>query len=198
MQRKRRRFAGFRPEPRTAAWVQQSFAVRPAVAGRRLVAQRQAGRDFASKTEAIGVDAGSGGQSCCAGTSALSTWLKSARSCSSRLPSGSRIRVHDLRGTFVTVSLANDNTESSISDRTGHRSSAMINNYKRIARGFQELDVGTLSPLDSALPELRALASAASSDQPPPVGSGPEVGQRSQIQQRNEASPRGFEPLLQP
>lgn len=95
-----------------------------------------------------------------------------------------QIRVHDLRGTFVTVSLANDKTESWISDRTGHRSSAMINNYKRVARGFQELDVGTLSPLDSALPELRALASAAASDQPLPVGGGPEVGQRSEIQQK--------------
>jgi len=94
-----------------------------------------------------------------------------------------QIRVHDLRGSFVTISLANDKTESWISDRTGHRSSAMINNYKRIARGFQELDAGTLSPLDFALPELRALASTAASDQPPPVEGGPEVGQRSEIQQ---------------
>jgi hypothetical protein len=94
-----------------------------------------------------------------------------------------QIRVHDLRGTFVTVSLANNKTESWISDRTGHRSSAMINNYKRVARGFQELEIGTLSPLDSALPELRALASAASSDQPLPVGGGPEVGHRSDFQQ---------------
>jgi hypothetical protein len=97
-----------------------------------------------------------------------------------------QIRVHDLRGRFVTISLANDKTESWISDRTGHRSSAMINNYKRIVRGFQELDVGTLSPLDSARPELRALAVAAAPDQPPPVGGGPEVGQRSEIQQKTQ------------
>jgi integrase len=36
------------------------------------------------------------------------------------------IRTHDLRGTFVTISLANGRSESWISDRTGHRSSQMI------------------------------------------------------------------------
>lgn len=66
-----------------------------------------------------------------------------------------QIRVHDLRGTFVTVSLANDRTESWISDRTGHRSSAMINRYKRISRTFTELGLGRLAPLDEAIPELR-------------------------------------------
>jgi Phage integrase family len=47
-----------------------------------------------------------------------------------------RIRVHDLRGTFVTVSLANGKSESWISDRTGHHSSAMIKKYKRVARSI--------------------------------------------------------------
>jgi hypothetical protein len=72
----------------------------------------------------------------------------------------------------------------------------MINNYKRIARGFQELDAGTLSPFDFALPELRALASAAVSDQPAPAGGGPKVGQRSEIQQerrRPQGEPRRTE-----
>lgn len=52
-----------------------------------------------------------------------------------------RIRVHDLRGTFVTVALANGKTEAWISDRTGHRSSQMIAKYKRTARTFGELDL---------------------------------------------------------
>lgn len=67
------------------------------------------------------------------------------------------IRVHDLRGTFVTLSLANGATESWISDRTGHRSSQMINKYKRAARTAAELNQGTLDPLDKAVPELANL-----------------------------------------
>ncbi len=65
-----------------------------------------------------------------------------------------RIRVHDLRGTFVTINLANGKSESWISDRTGHRSSVMLARYKRTARTFAELHVGTLTPLDEALPDL--------------------------------------------
>jgi len=65
-----------------------------------------------------------------------------------------RIRVHDLRGTFVTVALANGKSESWISDRTGHKSSAMIAKYKRNARTFAELDLGTLARLDESIPEL--------------------------------------------
>ena len=57
-----------------------------------------------------------------------------------------RIRGHDLRDTFVTVSLANGRTEAWISDRTGHRSSQMIGKYKRTARTFAELSLSvTLS-----------------------------------------------------
>ncbi len=70
-----------------------------------------------------------------------------------------RIRVHDLRGTFVTLSLANGRSESWIADRTGHRSSAMINRYKRTARSFAELELGSPSPLIEAIPELAQLAS---------------------------------------
>ena len=67
-----------------------------------------------------------------------------------------RIRVHDLRGTFVTVSLANGKSEAWVADRTGHRSSTMINRYKRTARSFAELELGDLTPLNLAIPELRA------------------------------------------
>ena len=64
-------------------------------------------------------------------------------------------RVHDLRGTFVTLALANEKTEAWVADRTGHRSSAMINRYRRRAREAKELNLGQLAPLHVAIPELR-------------------------------------------
>ena len=45
----------------------------------------------------------------------------------------SPIRIHDLRATFVTLALATGRTETWVADRTGHKSSAMINRYR--ARG---------------------------------------------------------------
>ncbi|MGD0679038.1 MAG: tyrosine-type recombinase/integrase [Polyangiaceae bacterium] len=68
------------------------------------------------------------------------------------------IRLHDLRATFVTVSLANGKSETWVADRTGHRSSAMINRYRRQARTWAELGLGELAPLDRAVPELAAVA----------------------------------------
>ncbi len=64
------------------------------------------------------------------------------------------IRIHDLRATFITVSLAMDRTEAWICDRTGHRSSQMVNTYRRAARTAAELGLGDLLPLDQCLPEL--------------------------------------------
>jgi len=66
------------------------------------------------------------------------------------------IRLHDLRATFVTVSLANGKTEQRGSDRTGHKSSQMIALYTRQARTWSELGLGTVSPLDALLPEYEA------------------------------------------
>jgi len=71
-----------------------------------------------------------------------------------------QIRVHDLRGTFVTLSLANGQSEAWVSARTGHESSTMLNAYKRTANSFQELDAGVLVPLDFGLPELRGTTAA--------------------------------------
>jgi hypothetical protein len=65
-----------------------------------------------------------------------------------------QLRVHDLRGTFVTLSLANGRTESWVQDRTGHTTSAMINRYRRAARSATELALGALTPLFQAVPEL--------------------------------------------
>lgn len=65
-----------------------------------------------------------------------------------------QLRAHDLRGTFITIALANGKTETWVADRTGHRSSIMINRYRRSARSAQELGLGPLAPLDGAVPEL--------------------------------------------
>ncbi len=65
-----------------------------------------------------------------------------------------RLRLHDTRATFVTIGLANGRTETWIADRTGHKSSTMINRYRRAARSVAELNLGDLIPLDIAVPEL--------------------------------------------
>jgi integrase len=69
------------------------------------------------------------------------------------------MRVHDLRGTgtVVTLALATGRTEAWVSDRTGHKSSAMIYRYKRAARAAAELRLGWLSPMHQVIPELAAL-----------------------------------------
>lgn len=61
------------------------------------------------------------------------------------------IRVHDLRSTFVTLALAVGRSEQFVADRTGHRSSQMIGNYRRAARTAAELNLGSLKPLNDAL-----------------------------------------------
>jgi len=67
------------------------------------------------------------------------------------------LRLHDLRATFVTVSLANDRTEQWVTDRTGYKSSAMVALYARQARTWGELQLGSLGPLDELLPEMKSL-----------------------------------------
>ncbi|MEZ4293978.1 MAG: site-specific integrase [Polyangiaceae bacterium] len=67
------------------------------------------------------------------------------------------LRVHDLRGTFVTLALANGKNEAWVQDRTGHKSSVMINRYRRAARTAAEAGLGDLHPLDLAIPELREM-----------------------------------------
>lgn len=62
-----------------------------------------------------------------------------------------KLRAHDMRATFVTVSLANGKSEAWIADRTGHKSSAMINRYRRAARQHEELQLGALERLDVLL-----------------------------------------------
>jgi integrase len=62
------------------------------------------------------------------------------------------MRVHDLRATFVTVSLATGKTETWVADRTGHKSSEMINRYRRSAWTWSETALGGLDPLDACFP----------------------------------------------
>jgi integrase len=76
-----------------------------------------------------------------------------------------QFRVHDLRGTFVTLSLACGKSETWVADRTGHTSSQMINRYRRAARSATELGLGQLAPLDEAIPEFSSLKPSGS---PPP------------------------------
>jgi hypothetical protein len=81
---------------------------------------------------------------------------RSAPSRSSFVTTAARqqISVHHLRGTFVTLALANGRPESWVMARTGHRSSQMVNRYRRIATSFAELNLGELAPLDQAIPAL--------------------------------------------
>lgn len=67
------------------------------------------------------------------------------------------IRLHDCRATFITVSLAGGRSETWVQDRTGHKSSVMINRYRRAARTLEELRLGMKDflPLDQAIPEFR-------------------------------------------
>ncbi len=82
------------------------------------------------------------------------------------------IRLHDLRATFVTVSLANGKTEQWVSDRTGHKSSQMIATYARQAGTWSELDLGTLGPLDGLLPEMKGATSSGAGKPPGSPGGG--------------------------
>jgi hypothetical protein len=98
---------------------------------------------------------------------------------------GCPIRVHDLRATFVTVSLANGRTETWVADRTGHRSSVMTNRYRRAARTWAELAMGPLAPLEEAIPELRL-----------PHGLPHNFDPRSTKLESNSAESVGFEPTV--
>jgi len=71
------------------------------------------------------------------------------------------IRLHDTRATFITIALANGRSEAWVQDRTGHKSSLMINRYRRAARTAAELDLGDLRPLYEAIPEFAALLDTA-------------------------------------
>ncbi len=59
--------------------------------------------------------------------------------------------IHALRALFVTEALARGESESWVTDRTGHKSSAMVATYKRRARTFDEANLAHLGELDRLL-----------------------------------------------
>lgn len=62
-----------------------------------------------------------------------------------------KLRAHDLRATFVTMSLAEGKGDTWIRDRTAHKSTSMLDRYRRAARQVAELELGRLELLDLAL-----------------------------------------------
>src|SRR6185369_14698881 len=73
-----------------------------------------------------------------------------------------------------------------VADRTGHKSSVMINRYRRAARTVAELGLGDLRPLDEAIPEVAAMASGMASDPP--------GGEERKCQGSPVVAPVGLEP----
>ena len=67
------------------------------------------------------------------------------------------IRLHDLRATFTTVSLAAGRTEGWCSARTGHRSSAQISAYRRLAQTFADVGATGFVSMAGAIPELNVV-----------------------------------------
>ncbi len=93
------------------------------------------------------------------------------------------MRLHDLRATFVQVSLANGKSEAWVTSRTGHRSSQMLAAYTRRAREWSELGLGTLGDLDKLLPEVSAPTTTTGASAPATATSEPHkpdapIGQR--------------------
>jgi integrase len=103
------------------------------------------------------------------------------------------LRVHDLRASFVTVSLATGRSETWVSDRTGHRSSEMVNVYRRAARTWSEAGLGTFEALDVALEWSEEETKT------PPLRGGVNGGKTSSVTSSscaNLAESKGFEPLV--
>ncbi len=89
------------------------------------------------------------------------------------------LRVHDLRATFITLSLAGGRSEAWVAARTGHTTSQMINRYKRAARSVAEAELGRLVSLAEAVPELGQTAPKRR-----------RTGERTQVEIANEAKSR--------
>jgi integrase len=70
-----------------------------------------------------------------------------------------RMRAHDLRATFITVSLANGRTWEWCQQRTGH-GDAMKQKYRRTAALWTAQQQGDLAPLHLAIPELAVHSTA--------------------------------------
>ena len=80
------------------------------------------------------------------------------------------VRVHDLRATFVTVSLATGRPDTWIRDRTGHKTISMLDRYRRAARTLEELNAGPLAPMLNAVAGLGVTRESPEPPNPPPGG----------------------------
>jgi integrase len=68
-----------------------------------------------------------------------------------RGPNRRPIRLHDSRSSFITMALAIGMTEAWVTDRTGHKSSAMVHKYQRQMRHIKTLGLSWFSPLHECL-----------------------------------------------
>ncbi len=68
-----------------------------------------------------------------------------------RNPRRRPLRLHDLRGTFVTLALALGHTEDWVTARTGHKSTLQLALYRRAVANCREHHLGWLCPLTHAL-----------------------------------------------
>jgi integrase len=97
------------------------------------------------------------------------------------------IRAHDLRATFVTVSLASGKPESFVTAKTGHKSSAEVNNYRRLAQTFADVGARAFASMADTIPELRAAIPA------PPSGSHGGTDGGIKTSEKRPTSPKGPE-----
>jgi hypothetical protein len=108
-----------------------------------------------------------------------------------------RLRAHDMRATFVTVSIAEGKSEAWIRDRTGHRSTLMIDRYRRTARQFTELELGSLVDLVEAMGWRKPGGISVVSDPEIPAkpskvhGEGLEPSRLSAAEPKSDGGPRG-------
>ncbi len=110
---------------------------------------------------------------------------------------------HDLRGTFVTLAIAQGKGEGWIRRRTGHTTSNMIERYRRNADNLAEGEAAVLDPLWLALPELHVhvpadpheapAVSTADSSAPRTVSNGGAASSLAAIQ--NEERAENFGPF---
>lgn len=82
------------------------------------------------------------------------------------------LRVHDLRGSFVTIALANGCNEDWVMQRTGHTTSAMLAKYRRQVDYARDAEMTWWQPLDKCLTGQAA----------PPEGVARGVARRVKIQ----------------
>jgi integrase len=93
-------------------------------------------------------------------------------------------RWHDARGSFITLASANGRNEAWIGDRTGHKSSAMINRYRKRAREAGELHLGDWHDMAATVPELAGARAEPAEIAPkaPPTG---DAGERAKHETRS-------------